>query len=416
MNRPGLFILGGSTYYTLLLLKALVDLGLHHQLGRITLFARNESRLRTITNCGAQLLGDALPIDYTLNAEDMLSPEYSLLFNQMRFGGLGSRDQDEKIALEVGLFADETLGIVGASNAVRSIVGMKPFLELLKCKQGHYQFINFTNPCSIVTEYAARNLSVPVIGVCDYPQMMRHSIATYYGVKPADVDMSYFGINHFGYIHDVYVKGENKLAELRRANLLFKPDSNRYFNTILNVSWRYLFEQDEVVLQQRQKLNRAAQLLDIEKELDACVVNHGEDLHRIMELLGRRHCNWFELVVGPLFQGLLIGSEHYEYLNVACRNPLSPDQNTVIETGIQINAGSLKLDNISLPSIFGAEFFLVQQMKQAEIQMLKSILSMDFNGIIQSCLTNPLITNKNKTIRYFDRLNQTDEAFVRIFN
>lgn len=418
MVKPGLFILGGSTYYTLLLFKAMCDLGLHHQLGRITLFGRNEARLRTIADCGFLLFEGGVKVDYTLQAEDFLTSEYSLLFNQMRFGGLKSRSQDEKIALDVGLFADETLGIVGVSNAVRSIVGIKSFLELMKQKKNSYQLVNFTNPCSIITEYITRDFGIPAMGVCDYPQMMRHAIASYYGVEPGEVDARYFGINHFGYIYDVKVKGEDKLAELCRASisLPFKPASNRYFNTLLNISWHYLFEQDAVVKAQRQKINRAAQLLDIEAELDACVGNHGLQLHRLITILERRQCHWFQLVVAPLLQALITGQAHQEYLNLACCSPLSPEQPAVIETNATLNSGHIQLNSHSGVLAHGPEFFWVQQMKLSETHLLQAILRKDFDGVIKSCLMNPLITNKNKTIKYFDRLNQVDNDFLKIFN
>lgn len=418
MVKPGLFILGGSTYYTLLLFKAMCDLGLHHQLGRITLFGRNETRLRTIAECGLLLFEGGVKVDYTLQAENFLADEYSLLFNQMRFGGLKSRSQDEKIALDIGLFADETLGIVGASNAVRSIVGIKPFLELMKHKKNNYQLVNFTNPCSIITEYITRDFGIPALGVCDYPQMMRHAIASYYGVEPREVDAHYFGVNHFGYIYDVKVKGEDKLAELCRASisLPFKPDSNRYFNTLLNISWHYLFEQDAVVKAQRQKVNRAAQLLDIEAELDACVDNYGLQIHRLITILERRQCHWFQLVVAPLLQALITGQAHQEYLNLACCSPLSPEQPAVMETNVTLSAGHIQLGSHSNMFVSGPEFFWVQQMKCSETHLLQAILRRDFDGVIKSCLMNPLITNKNKIIKYFDRLNKVDNDFLEIFN
>jgi hypothetical protein len=64
----------------------------------------------------------------------------------------------------------------------------------------------------------------------------------------------------------------------------------------------------------------------------------------------------------------------------------------------------------------GPEFFWVQQMKCSETHLLQAILNKDFDGVIKSCLMNPLIVNKNKTIKYFDRLNQVDNDFFKIFN
>lgn len=415
MTKPGLFILGGSTYYTLLLFKAMRELGLHHRLGRITLFGRNEQRLNTIAQCGGLLFEGHVAVDYTLKLDDLLADDYSLVFNQMRFGGLKSRDQDEKIALEVGLFADETLGIVGASNAVRSIIGIKPFLEVIQQKQGDYRFVNFTNPCSIITQYIAQHYSIPVIGICDYPQMMRQVIAQHYRVSPQEVEARYFGINHFGFIYDVKVKGESKLAELCKADLPFKPAVNKYFDKLLNISWHYLFEQDAVVQAQRQKVNRAAQLLDIETELDKCVADHGLHVHKLLEILQQRQCNWFELVVAPLFEAILTGKEHKEYLNFACHSVLSVESSAVIEANAVMKSGCIELDCCSELPIDGPEFALVKQAKQAEVVMLDAILNRDFDGVIKSCLINPLIANNNKTIKYFDQLLAVDPDFSHLF-
>jgi 6-phospho-beta-glucosidase len=307
MNKTGLFIMGGSSYYTLLLFESLKSQSVAEGLSVITLFGRNKQRLNLIAEIGNSILAGVTPVDVSVNLEDCLNNKYGLIFNQIRFGGMSSRDRDEKLALANDLAADETIGIVGVSNAIRTVKGMTPYLDIIKKKKSAYKFINFTNPCSILTQYMVENFNIPAIGICDYPQMMRLKIADRLALDADELQFGYFGLNHFGVIYSVKHHGEELITQLLslQTKLAFKPKCNRYFKHLLNVSWSFVYERQELVKEQKKTTNRAAQLLDFEKHMDELLLRGEREANVYFDVLNQRNCDWFNLVVSPLFANLL---------------------------------------------------------------------------------------------------------------
>ncbi|MEO1221630.1 MAG: 6-phospho-beta-glucosidase, partial [Pseudomonadota bacterium] len=296
----GLFILGGSTYYTLLLLQSLKSQGLLDNFSKIAVFGRSAERLELIAGAGSELVEHRVPIIATDRFEDCLDPQYTLIFNQMRMGGLSARDEDERTAIDAGMPADETIGIVGVSNAIRTIQGLAPFAETLRRKLGDFTLLNFTNPCSIVCQYLTERLDARVIGICDYPAYMRREIAGKIGVPPGSVSLDYFGLNHFGFVHGVQIDGREALSDVMAAKPSFMPQCNRHFSTLLNISWSFVFENERLVRKQSGKANRAATLLNIEQQCDDFLASGEEAAEAYLAVLAQRNCDWYDLAVSPV--------------------------------------------------------------------------------------------------------------------
>lgn len=416
MVKSGLFIMGGSSYYTLLLLKSLKQQGILDGLTKITLFGRNIKRLSLMATKGQALINHPLEIDYTDRFEDCLSEDYHLIFNQIRFGGMSSRDRDEKIALEIGLPADETIGIVGVSNAIRTIIGAKRFLDILKQKTSPYTLINFTNPCSILSQYITQYYQIPVVGVCDYPHMMKVKISHALNLDIDELNIRYFGLNHFGFIYSIEHQGKQLLDQVLDLDLDFKPECNRFFRTLLNISWRYVFERRSVLQQQKQSTNRASQLLQIEQNLDALATMPETSASQFLSLLEKRNCDWFDLVVSPLFSSLLAMDTHDQILNFTTSDIFDIGlPQTVIESNCPRDGGCFSIKTPPLAIRQSVEFSLVKQLKKSEQTLLQGILDRDGKKIIQSCLSNPMIGQLDKISRYFEILCAKDSIIHSMF-
>lgn len=414
MAKGALFILGGSTYYSLLLLQSLKQFGLSQQFSRITLFARNQQRLELVVECGKQLLEGDCQLDYSLDINQCLQPEYTLIFNQIRFGGMSSRDRDEKQALACGLAADETIGIVGISNAIRTIKGMGAYLDVISQKSGDFQLVNFTNPCSILTQYIHQHYQIPVLGICDYPQVMRQTIAKELALPMEDIELGYAGLNHFAFIYSVTAGGQEYLPQLLQRELPFKPKSNRYFGNLLNVSWRYVFEQHQVHQQQAAGTNRAAQLLAIESQLDDLMAQECMQASAYLDVLGKRSCDWFNLAVSPLFQALLADEPSSQIVNTAVDfHGFAPG--SVMEVVCQLDRQNLSYQPLPQAIESCPEFHLLQQMKSSERLLLQAILQDSKEGIFQAGLLNPMLGDLDKIQAYFDGItgygDQLDDIF-----
>lgn len=416
MAKTGLFILGGSSYYTLLLLESLKSQGVAQAFSHITLFGRNRARLELIAELGNDLLAGICDLDISLDIETCLDSRYGFIFNQIRFGGMSSRDRDEKLALAHDLPADETIGIVGVSNAIRAIEGMTPYLEVIRKKANPYKLVNFTNPCSILTQYMVQHYQLPAIGICDYPEVMKVEIARVLALPCSSLDIGYYGLNHFGVIFSVKHQDRELLPEVLAQAPAFKPVCNSYFNQLLNVSWRFVYERGQLVKEQQAAINRAAHLLAFEQEMDT-LLNRGErELSAYFSVLNRRNCDWFNLVVSPLFAHLLGQNKAPVIANVPAKNAVTDGQGPcVMEGSCRDNFDFIEPQQLPQQLLQSQEYALIKVMKLSESQLLSGILSRDKAKIIGACLNNPMIQDLQKIQDYFAALCGEDPLIHAIF-
>lgn len=413
----GLFILGGSTYYSLLLLQSLHRQGLTGRFSRIALFGRNAARLDLLQWAGTSLVEGAVPIVATDRIEDALDPEYTFLFNQMRFGGLQSRDQDERIAIAQGLPADETIGIVGISNAIRTVTGLAGFVETLRAKTHPYTLVNFTNPCSIACQYLSEALDARVIGICDYPAYMQHEVAKVLHLPPKAVTLDYFGLNHFGFVHAVHADGRDLLAEAKAANPAFMPDCNRHFASLLNISWSFVFEAERVAARQRAKPNRASSLLQIEGECDDLLAAGVMAPAPYLAVLAQRNCDWYDLAVSPVLGQLTGSAPAPVYVNCTAGPALVPgSRDQVIEATCALDPRRATFAALPEAVEHLPEYQLVRLMKQSELALLDAITGREPEGVIGACLLNPMIASLDAAERYFADLRQCDQGIAEFWS
>lgn len=80
--------------------------------------------------------------------------------------------------------------------------------------------INYSNPAAIVAE-AIRKLrpNVNILNICDMPIGMMLRMGEILGCENDDLEVDYFGLNHFGWFTKVYVKGEDRSEELKKHML-----------------------------------------------------------------------------------------------------------------------------------------------------------------------------------------------------
>ena len=88
---------------------------------------------------------------------------------QIRAGRMESRIRDERIPQKYGLLGQETTGIGGFVNALRTIGQMEPIARAMRELAGNAFLVNFANPSGIVTEYLVNRAGQRAIGLCNLP-------------------------------------------------------------------------------------------------------------------------------------------------------------------------------------------------------------------------------------------------------
>ena len=147
------------------------------------------------------------------------------VFTSIRVGGIERRVLDEAAAQRHGIVGQETIGPAGFAMAARTIPHMVGYARAIGRLAPNAWIINFTNPVGMVTE-AMRTASDRVVGICDTPTELFEEVAHALGVPSDRCYFDYFGLNHLGWLREVYCDGHPQLhrlwADVQRLRAVYR--------------------------------------------------------------------------------------------------------------------------------------------------------------------------------------------------
>ncbi len=206
-------VIGGGGVRTPLLVSGLTASDL--PIDEIALYDVDEDRLAVIADIAARMLerseAGARIIRSRSIGDCVASADF--VFTSIRAGGIARRVADEETAQRHGIVGQETVGPAGFAMAMRNIPPMVRYAREIAAAAPRAWIINFTNPVGMVTE-AMRTVTDRVIGICDTPTELFESAAHALGLDPRDCYFDYFGLNHLGWLREIYVAGEPQLPRL----------------------------------------------------------------------------------------------------------------------------------------------------------------------------------------------------------
>ena len=140
------------------------------------------------------------------------------VFAAIRVGGAEGRIADERVALDLGLLGQETVGPGGLAYALRTVPVMRRVAEAVAEVAPEAWTINFTNPAGIVTQAMREVLGDRVVGICDTPIGLVRRVSRLLGVSLEHdqdrVGYDYVGLNHLGWLRSVSIDGVDRLPSL----------------------------------------------------------------------------------------------------------------------------------------------------------------------------------------------------------
>ncbi|MBC9936030.1 MULTISPECIES: 6-phospho-beta-glucosidase [unclassified Leucobacter] len=146
------------------------------------------------------------------------------IFSAMRVGGIDGRIADERVALDLGVLGQETVGPGGLAYAMRTLPVASRLASRVRELAPDAWVINFTNPAGLVTEAMREFLGDRVIGICDTPigLMRRATRVAGRGVGLTSLDQAslervsfdYVGLNHLGWLRRLSIDGVDHLPAL----------------------------------------------------------------------------------------------------------------------------------------------------------------------------------------------------------
>ncbi len=193
---------GGSTYTPEIILMLLDNLD-KLPLRSIKLYDNDKERQDKVAKaCEIIVKEKDSSIQYLATTDPKLAyTDVDFCLAHIRVGKLPMRELDEKIPLKYGVVGQETCGPGGIAYGMRSISGVLENIDYMEKYSPNCWMLNYSNPASIVAE-ACRRLrpNSRVINICDMPIGMEQAIAKILGFQDRkEMDIRYFGLNHFGW-------------------------------------------------------------------------------------------------------------------------------------------------------------------------------------------------------------------------
>jgi 6-phospho-beta-glucosidase len=204
-------VIGGAGVRTPLLVGGLTDSDL--PIEQIALYDIDQPRLVAIGAVAARMASKGRVTLCKTFAECVAWAD--VVFTSVRAGGIEQRIHDEGVAQRHGIVGQETVGPAGFAMAMRTIPIMVRYAREIADSAPRAWIINFTNPVGMVTE-AMRTVSDRVIGICDTPTELFEEVASALGLDSETCDFDYFGLNHLGWLREVYSGGDPQLHRLWR--------------------------------------------------------------------------------------------------------------------------------------------------------------------------------------------------------
>lgn len=294
-------IIGGAGVRTPLLVRGLGQSGL--PISEVRLFDVDLDRLRLIGPLVERVSGVSVTVRPEV-ADCVRGADFVIA--SIRPGGIERRARYEQIALDHGVIGQETVGVGGWAMALATIPAMVEYARDVARHAPDAWMISFTNPVGMVTEAVFKATEVPMLGICDTPTELFEEIAHALGTPSAECRFDYLGLNHLGWVREVWLEGEPQmariladdkiLAKIYRSDL-FEPSRLRQLG-VLPTEYVYFYERPERALANTVKsgTSRGAVVSRMNEALFAALRTGSEDAVRVYEAyLAERNGTYFSL-------------------------------------------------------------------------------------------------------------------------
>jgi 6-phospho-beta-glucosidase len=203
-------ILGAGAMRTPLLLHGLLRSDL--PISRVDLYDLDQDRLGRLWPVLQAVAGQA----ELVNAPEARSAVQGCQFvlASIRVGGMAARAHDEKVALDHGILGQETVGPAGFAKGLRTVPPLIEYARLVEQVAPEAYLVNFSNPVGIVTQAVTMQTRARIIGICDTPTELFEEVARALGVPSSECFFDFVGLNHLGWLRQVYYRGHGRIQEL----------------------------------------------------------------------------------------------------------------------------------------------------------------------------------------------------------
>ena len=427
-----LAIIGGGGVRVPLLVNGLVqsDLPVDH----IALYDTDRERPAAIAPLASRFAGRArLRVESSVEAA-VESADF--VFTSIRAGGIERRARDEQISLAHGVVGQETVGPAGFAMAMRTVPPVIEYARVIAHRAPAAWIINFTNPVGIVTQAVIDSTDARIVGICDTPTELFEEIAHALGVPSAECRFDYFGLNHLGWVREVYHESQplldrlwsepETLTRLHRAPLFDAAwlQSLRLLPT--EYVYYYTRSADAVANLRRAGQSRGAVIEQLNRQLFADLKNGSDDPVRVYErYLAARDAGYMQIESGadaPLKRSPWAELTGYDKIALQTVRAIHFNTGATIPLNV-VNRGTIAGlqddDVVEVPCVVGshgaraamsvgpmpdAVADLVVQVKDYERRTVKAAMTGDRALAVDALARNPLVPSRELANTLVDAL------------
>ncbi|MBW6410760.1 6-phospho-alpha-glucosidase [Clostridium weizhouense] len=236
---------GGSTFTPGIVLMLLENLE-KFPIRKIKFYDNDADRQDKVAKACEIILKERAPeIEFmqTTKPEEAFT-DIDFIMAHIRVGKYAMRELDEKIPLKYNVLGQETCGPGGIAYGMRSIGGILEIIDYMEKYSPNAWMLNYSNPAAIVAE-ATRKLrpNSKILNICDMPVGIEEHMAKIVGLSSRkEMEIKYFGLNHFGWWTSIKDKQGNDLMPKIKEHVAkygYNVDVEEYQHT--DASWNDTF-------------------------------------------------------------------------------------------------------------------------------------------------------------------------------
>lgn len=312
---------------------------------------------------------------------------------QIRVGGNKQRIYDEKIPLKYGVIGQETTGVGGMFNALRTIPVM---IEIAKDVEKYCPdawIVNYSNPTGLVTEAVLKVCHVKMAGLCAGGMRPRWWCEEALEVSEESVYYDYIGLNHMNFTYNITIDGkpitDEQFSKVAKKCATVSQDLIHKLRLIPSQYTQYYFHTSKILSQLKsQDKTRGEAILELEKQIWREYSNPENDDKP--KTLAKRGGGGYSRIAVGVMEAVYNDTGKWMVINVPNNGTIQfLDDEAVIETACFVSRDGIKPLNLkNYPTeVIG----LISAVKNYESLTVEATLTGDYDTALKAMLAHPLI-------------------------
>lgn len=421
MNKEGLkiVIVGAGSSYTPELIEGLSNFRETLPVKEIVLEDINEERLNIMEGF-VKRYTKRLDYDveiWSTNDRKTAFEGADFVSVQIRVGGNEARINDEKIPLKYGLIGQETTGVGGMFNGLRTIPVMLEIARDVEKYCPDAWVVNYSNPTGLVTEAINKVTNVKIAGLCAGGMRPRWWAQDALGVDENKIFYDYLGLNHMSFAYNFTVDGrkitDEEFSKIALGNTVVSQEWINNLKLIPSGYTQYYFHTKERVKQLKaQEKTRGESILELEKQIFREYADTNNKDKPIT--LAKRGGGGYSAVAIGIMDAIYNDTGKWMVVNVA-NNGTIPylSKDAVIETACFVSKNGIQ--PIVIKDFPSSVQGLITSVKTYESLAVEAALTGDRDIALQAMVAHPLVRDYEIAKPLLDEMLEANKEFLPQF-